>query len=399
MNKPLVFFLAVMCVLPGVLSLGVSPAKIDVDFAPNLKWDFTINVINNEGKPLDVMLYSQGPLADSVSFREKSIHMGADEYSKPVAVTLNLPDKIEEPGLHEILIVVKEGQKAVGDEPISIGSSLNVVSMLRVNVPYQGKYAKAALFISEADPGQEVTFAVEVQNLGKEDISAAGAKISIAGPDGKVVARVDTDEKPVVSMTKRELIAKWMPSEVGRYSAEAVVDYDGKETSASKEFNVGSFFLKLLSITVKNFKLGGIAKFDILTENMGNDVIAQAYSKMSLDEAGKSIMEVESNRIDVKPDESKVMNGYWDTEGVSRGVYYGLVRLLYSDKSSENKIKMTVEDDDITTEIITGMTVAPQSSGVTRSGMVSVVVIFSLAAASAGFFFIRKRIKGRQGKS
>jgi len=395
MMKKLILVFAFLCTLPAFSALGVSPAKIDVDFTPNLKWDFTINVINNEAKYLDVILYAEGPLSTSVKFKQTSLHMDPDEYSKPVILTLELPGKVDEPGLHEILITVKESQKTVEGEPISIGSSLSVVSMLRVNVPYPGKYAKADLFISEADPGREATFAVEVHNLGGEDIAEARATISISDPDGKVIAKVETDEKPVVSMTKRELIAKWVPASSGRYKATAVVDYDGEETSVTKEFNAGSFLLRLVSITVKNFKLGGIAKFDILTENLGNEIVMQAYSRISLDEADRRIMDVESNRIDLKSEETKVMNAYWDTEGVSRGVYYGLVKLLYSDQSSENKIKMTVEDDEIRTEIITGMAVAPQAPGVKPSGVVSVVVISSLAAGSLLFFYIRRRIKNR----
>ena len=398
MIRGLSCLLAILLVLPAALGLGVSPAKVDVDFAPNLKWDFTVNVINNEGKPLDVIIYAQGPLSTAVSFKQTTIHMNPDEYSKPVTITLNLPEKVDDPGLHEIMITVKEAHETVEGEPISIGSSLSVVSMLRVNVPYPGKYAKAELFISETDPGREATFVVEVNNLGREDISAARAIITVTNPDGKVIAKLETDEKPVVSMTKRELIAKWVPTDVGRYRAAAVVDYDGKQVSVAKEFNVGSFFLRLISVTVKNFKLGGIAKFDVLTENGGNDLISQAYAKLLLDEAGKRIMDVESSRVDVKPGETKSLNAYWDTEGVSRGVYYGLIRLFYSDKSSENKIKMTVEDDDIRTEIITGMAVAPQSSAIKPSGVISVVVISSLVAASFVFFYIRRRIKNRQGK-
>jgi hypothetical protein len=56
-------------------------------------------------------------------------------------------------------------------------------------------------------------------------------------------------------MTKRELIAKWVPQSVGSYIVVAVVNYDGKQTSVTKQFNVGNFFLRLMSITVKNFKI------------------------------------------------------------------------------------------------------------------------------------------------
>lgn len=395
--KALAIFFALVLCFPLALALGVSPAKVEVDFVTNLQQDFTVSVINNNAQSLDVAIYADGPHSSYVRFPVSTLHLNPNEYSKSFTFSLSLPKSMEVPGFNDIPIVIKEVERVGEGETISVGSSINVISLLRVKVPYPGRYATASLIIPDGEPGSEVVIAVEVNNLGKEDIKSAKASVNVIGSDGVRVAALETDEKSVSSISKRELVTKWVPSQIGTYKAVAVVNYDGSQASASKEFNVGNFFLRLLSVTVKNFKLGGIAKFDILLQNVGSEIIKQTYVKMALDSENKRMMDVESNRIDINSQEMKVANAYWDTEGISKGIYYGLINLIYHDKSSEKKIKMTVKENSLETEVVTGMVVAetqkPEIGFSTPFIVISLLVISSIA-----FFYFKKRFGKKKFK-
>lgn len=395
--KKLMILIIGVCMMSNVLALGISPAKIETEFELNKEQEFTVNVINNEAKTIDVAMYAQGELGEYVKFKPSKIKMEPSDYSKPVQFSLKLPKEIETPGVNEILVTAKEIVPNKEDQPIVIGSSVSVISVLKVNVPYQGKYATANIYVSEAEPGSEATIAIEVKNLGKEKITRAKATVNIINPEGESAATLNTDEKSIEPGTKRELITKWTPTEAGTYKAVSLINYDEKQTTATKEFQVGNFFLRLLSVTVKNFKLGGIAKFDILTQNIGNEMIMQAFSKIMLDKNNQKIMDAESNRVDMNKGETRVMNIYWDTEGVAKGIYYGIVRLVYLDKSSEKKIKMTINENEIETEILpTGFAIAPEEEtkqGVKNKSIIFVMILFLIIFLLFIFFLIKRRKK------
>ena len=117
-------------------------------------------------------------------------------------------------------------------------------------------------------------FIIPVLSLGEENINKASATIDILGPTNEKLATVKTDEKAVESKNRRDLTAKWKADvNPGVYHAVAVVNYDGKLVRVEKNFGVGNLLIDVVDVKVKNFKLGGIAKFEISLENKWNQKI------------------------------------------------------------------------------------------------------------------------------
>ena len=53
--------------------------------------------------------------------------------------------------------------------------------------------------------------------------------------------------------------------------------YDNEITKVEKEFEIGEDFLEILEINIKDFQLGGIAKFDSLVENKWTSDLEDVY--------------------------------------------------------------------------------------------------------------------------
>lgn len=379
-------------IAPSVLSLGVTPGKITIDFEPNMETTITLTVLNNDQKDFTTLALVDGDLKDYVTLENTRLDFKKEEGSKTLSYKVKLPGALNRPGTHQTMIKIRETKETAENDPISVGASLEVASLLLINVPYQGKYARADFFISEGEAGEETVFAIPVENIGEENIDSINAQISIYSSSGEKLTTVNTDEKSVNTRNKRELVARWVAEKPGKYKATATLNYDGKTLTLEKEFVVGGFLLKLNDITVNNFKLGSIAKFQILVENIGSDVINSAYSEMKLqNEKGQTIMNVESNRKDLTPDEEKELEAYWETENIEKGTYDGSITLKYDDKQKTRSIRTTVKDDSIDTEImsITGMAVAPTTKP--KNNAIIAVLIITLIIINIGWFVYFKR--------
>jgi hypothetical protein len=294
--------------------------------------------------------------------------------------------------VHEAEIVIRETGVSFAEKEVSVNYLVSVVSQFYVMVPYPGKYIKAELNILEGKPGEEVSFFVPVYNLGEDDISKAKAIISIFDKDKKI-AEFETNEKPVKSKQRVELVGRWLANVTpGLYHVAALVNYDGASVKLEKKLFVGEFLIKLLDISVKNFKLGDIAKFNILVENIGNIPLEDVYSRMLInDEVGKEIAKIESMPSPVEALAKEELISYWDTERVSKGDYSGKIILGYSDKSAERPIRMFVDENSIRTEIV-GITAYAITRAETKAKISTLWwMIIALAVANVAWFIYFKR--------
>ena len=141
----------------NVNAIGLNPSRLIIDFEPNLEKTVTYNVINNEGKELEVSVYVSGELKDYVTLKETKITVAPGEV-KPFTVNLKLPSKLDKPGTYDTRVGV------VGTVPLTAGGGAQVAarvgveSQLWVRVPYPGKYASIALDAPNVKVGENVEF-------------------------------------------------------------------------------------------------------------------------------------------------------------------------------------------------------------------------------------------------
>jgi hypothetical protein len=392
----LAILLALAIIPQNVQGIGVTPGRKTIDFSPNFEGTFKFTIVNNEHKQFNALIYTEGDLRDYVEVSKDLVVFTEKDESKQVEYTVKLPEKIEEPGDHWAKIVILEMPPEVKtlEGQSQVLGAVAVIHQVRVKVPYPGKFAKVEMSIEEAQPGEPVTFFVKVYNLGKEDIYKANAIIDILGPTNEKIATLETEEKGIESGMRDDFIASWMTENPGIYHAVATVNYDGKITTAEKNFAIGNLFIEVEGVTVKNFVLGGIAKFEIDVESKWNQRISNVYAEMKItDSKGDTIASFKSASIDIEPLQRATLYAYWDTEGVEKGAYDATLRLHYADKTTERKLKTYVEIDSITTEII-GVT-AKAITGERPTGRPDILtpLVIILIMINAGWFVYFKRKK------
>lgn len=399
MKKQLLLLTMVFLLLtPVTFSIGVIPGRTTINFQPNLEREIEFTILNNENKDFKAAIYVRGDLSEYITLEKTEIEFEKNEKSKKASYTIRLPESFKEPGLHKADIIIREIKSTNQEEPIAIGTMVGVISQIYVYVPYPGKYLIAKLDIVKGKVEKYAQFYIPLINFGKENINNAKAEITIKEPSGKIVDKIYTNEKPVPAQGRAELSAKLDITNYGAgiYMAIATVTYDGKTTTAENVFFIKDFFLIPLDISVRDFKLGEIAEFNILVENIGNIDIKDAFSIMLLDDLdGNSVANIKSESIDIKAKEKKEMHAYWETKNIKEGEYLGKLILGYESKTDEKQIKTTVTKNSIKTEIlgITGHAIkeekpAPEGNQV---WILLVILLVIVNIAWFIFYFIKKK--------
>src|SRR3989344_1401442 len=139
-NFLLIFvILSILALTLNVSSLGLTPAKKEINFKPNLETYFNFKPLADENQ--EVHVYAEGDLAEYVSF-SKNILNG----SEPFNVTIKFPESVEIPGRHKLYIVAEE--KIDEELAATIGTRIIVKAVIYVDVPYPGKYLEILSFNS-----------------------------------------------------------------------------------------------------------------------------------------------------------------------------------------------------------------------------------------------------------
>jgi len=362
----------------NVIAIGISPGRVTLDFESGMHKEIQLKIINNEHKDMRVMLGVMGELADHITLNKKSLEFTSEESEKTFTYTVDLPEKLLA-GEHEAKIAAAELPPEGVEEGIYIGATIVVTSQLIVKVPYPYKYAKIRLSVGKADVNKTTSFYVEVENLGEQDLVNMQASIEILSATNQKIAVLKTNTKTIAAKTRGELIARWKADvNPGNYRAIATLVYDeGKIASSEMIFSVGSLKVEVIDISVRNFRLGEIAKFDIVVENKWSEEVKNVYARLQIqDENNNLIANVKTPSIDLQPLSRGVLNAYWDTAGVQEGSYSGKLFLNYANQVIEKELKTKITLNSIEIEIV-GVGITAKATAVERGrqDLIAILII------------------------
>lgn len=380
-------------------AIGLTPGRTTVDFEPGLENTVAFTIINNEHKDFNAFVYAEDELKNVITAEKNIVEFRAADDSKPFVFSYKLPEKMDKPGEHWAKIVVMEmppGSQSPEAGGQVVLATTAVVHQLKVMVPYPGKYADVELISSDAEPNGTVNFFAKIYNLGTEKIYGASATIDILGPTNEKIDTIEGETIAVESKKTGEIAIPWQANvNPGMYHAVLTVDYDGKIASAEKNFGVGALRIEVLDVKVRNFALGGIAKFEINVENKWNQKVTNVYADMIMsNQKGDQVASFKSASADIEPLQRSTLYAYWDTAGVDKGAYDAKLILHFADKSSEKLMKTYVNLESIDTEIV-GITAhavtAKGGPGPGADYLVPIVIILIMINAGWFFYFRRKK--------
>ena len=389
-----IFLLSVF--VNDVSALGITPGRTTINFAPNLEQDVGFSLLNNEHKKMSVVFFVQGELNGSITLFNNNIAFLPSEDSKSFHYKVKLPEKLE-PGLHTAEIMALEIPEASADGTY-VGATVAVVSQLYVYVPYPGKYADIELNVLDAEQNSTATFIVPVINRGKVGIGEARALIDIYTSLNEKVAALETDFAPIEPGARTELSAKWLVNvNSGDYLAKVTVFYDGESRSIEKQFGVGVNVLTIESILVNDFRLGEIAKLQVLIENRWNQELKSVFANLIVyDEDSRVMADVKSAAEDIPSLSRRELIAYWDTVGVQEGEYDGKLMVKYGKKSSDKNLLLKISANSLD---ITGVGYAirgDRGRGINMVTILLVLVVILLVVNLAWFVFFRRFIRKKK---
>lgn len=321
----LFFILIIFAVNFASAAVGVSPAFYNIDFTPNLKEDFQFNFLFDVGSRAET--YIEGDLAKYVKINKDSF-IGSGN----LIASLSLPSEIEIPGLHIIYIGAKQ---ISGEEGIGIVG--NVRGVIRVMVPYPGKYAEATFSTTNANVGENVNFEVEVFNRGKEDLAVAGA-IEIYNSN-KSFEKINLESK-IIETAKSFKFSKKLDTTnygAGNYNASAIIEYGGeKPAKADASFRLGELHVGIAGYS-DNFDKNKINKFDIEAESFWNNAIDGLYADVTVN--GTKI-EAVTPSVAINPWEKKTLSTFLDTSEIQENTFQANITLHYSGKTTSKIVDL-----------------------------------------------------------
>lgn len=355
--------LLVLALLPVVTALGVVPSSQEVVYEPGKTVTYPLKIVNSDGAARQVLLYVEGELSGVVSLDRATIDFSQGDTEELVTVTVKQPSAMAVQGKREGSVVVREIPRGGGQ----ITASLTVSSKLYLVVPYTGTYAEMRLFVGEFERGKTGNFVAELSNLGTEDIAAASVYVKVydARTDAQVASLVSGEER-VERKSKKLFTISWTPDVPnGAYRVVATASYDGRTVEDQKALLLGRQSIAIESITVKDFRLGGIARFDILLRNEWSDEIKDVHAEVAVRKGESRFASSATQTVTLEPLGSQEVSAYWDTDKVVPGNYELEVSLFYGDQVAKKTFPITVTQDRIDTGF-TGQAVSSARTGEDR---------------------------------
>jgi len=309
-------------------SFGVSPGKYDIDFSPGLKQEFVFNFKFDEDAEVDV--YASGELKDYVKLNTDKLVGGG-----LVIASINLPKKIETPGINNIYVEAKQLPSKSG----GFALAGHVIARIEVKVPYPGKYAEIKLIAPNANAGEPINFTVLIDNLGTDTILAQTA-LKILDYRNKTQDDIDAGVDAIQSKgSVAKIVAintrKYKP---GTYKAIATVAFGGvKPVEDEKQFRLGELFVNITNHT-KEFIRDKINKIDIEVESLWNDPIYNLYANVFIINHNISFV---TPSINIEPWSKNTLTGYFDTSEIKENKFKANITLLYNEKSSSKIVNLS----------------------------------------------------------
>lgn len=261
---------------------------------------------------------------------------------KSVKYYFNLPESIKKSdvsqGNNDIQFKVKELTASMEN---TIGTSIGLISLLRLKVPYKSKYVSSSFYIHGRDEGANTIFVIPVENLGTDNISDANVVLDIL-EKGNVIEKLKSKSISIESGERKEIRIVW-PTEisVGDYVVEGILEYDSIIYEFEKEFIVEGKKLSINNLVVGEI-LGDAVRFEVTVKNVWNEELGNVYAEIGVYDLNDSLI---GSFITAKESISQrgegVFAGHIDVGNLTEGEYSTKLIVHYGNNEVEQNAETT----------------------------------------------------------
>lgn len=324
-------FVFLIILFSGVVSsLGISPAIREYNFVPGEVIEITYSVSAESENPIDV--YASGALSEYATLSTEVLEKGSGSFT----VTIKLPAELDKPGLHSMAVGAKERPP----EDAFLGTVVGINAVVRINVPYPGRYTEVSLKIPDGNVDEEIPVETKVINRGREPLFV-DVGVDFYEESGDFVEKMEFTSVDLAIGEERFFrkflnTAKYKP---GNYYAEAIVDF-GETVKVNDTFRIGSLFINVINFT-EEIKRGGLQPFVIGVQSFWNGNLDGVFADVNLSKNGNSIVEFRTPPIDLNAWETDNLVSYVNTDGFE-GTYDSEITLIYSGQEEEFYGKLNI---------------------------------------------------------
>jgi hypothetical protein len=327
----LVVLLFGIIMLSGLASsLGIRPAKVEMNFVPNNVQEIKYTV--ETGSPDDIILVSaQGELAEYVSFDKDRLKGGGN-----FVATLKMPASISKPGYKKLYISASEDTGSGG----MIGSKLEIRGLIKIFVPFKGKYVDVVLEVPNANINEKINGNVKFTSQGTEDTNVVSS-LRILDYSDKEIYKNSFDVFNLVSFGEKTIpffidSNGWKP---GAYSAIVDVMYGEESKKVNTSFMIGSFFVNITNFTEK-LPNKGIQRFYVFIESKWNGDLDNVYADVNISNSKESFV-FRTPSVKLPAWKSARLEGYLDTAEMM-GNYDSSITLSYGSGTTKASGKLKI---------------------------------------------------------
>jgi len=337
MTKRLLFFLVALLVIYSVNagSIGITPIGSKLFFEPNLEKTFSFRAMTPDSEQ-NINMFVKGDLVQYTTLSKNSSVGGTD-----FEVTIKLPEKIEVPGNHRLLVGAIEASR----EGEGIGGLASIQVPIDIFVPYPGQYAEASFKLENVNKGNDSPYELSINNLGTKDIFAT-ADIDIYGEKtkkNKVISKsinVGVIKSKEVFKEAGFLNVSFL--EPGIYPVVTTVNY-GTKINLENELKIGYLFINMTDYSYV-FETNKINKFNIEVENLWNSKISDVYSEVIITDKGVVSDTFTTPSYSIEPWQKINLTGFFDASNLSEGKYIANIRIFYEDQMNSKLVSVYLKN-------------------------------------------------------
>jgi hypothetical protein len=319
-------FILIVVHINLISSLGIVPAKVTANFKPGFETTINYSISGASKVTKNVDLYVEGELAEYINLSETILDPREKNH---FTATVKLPDELE-PGPNTAYVAVREeiDEELLGG---AVGTAVVIRGVIKVLVPYPGKYLEISLKGHDANIGESIKFELGIISRGDENV-IMDPRIEIYSENGELVDMLYFKQREIKSQERIDLQKDLDTTGYlsGNYYAIAKVEYDNGRliTEAESDFKIGKLHVNVLNYS-QRIPIGGLQKFWMIIESGWNNRIDGAYAEIIIMNGSRKVTEFRTSPVNIDPWESKTLVGYIDSELFSEGVYGGESTVVY----------------------------------------------------------------------
>lgn len=333
----LIFFVLIFS--QNSLALGISPAIVEIDFAPNAEHEFNFYVGGDDPERI-IDLDVGGDFAEYTVLNTKEIK-GSGTFS----VKLKFPKEAKKPGINRLSVGASERPP----EESFLGTKAEIRATIIVRVPYPGRYAEVELTTPDGNVKTPIDISLKIYNRGKESLFIK-SEVFFFDEQGKSAHYIGFPSitlEPNKDKTFRNSLNTTV-FRPGNYLARAAVDY-GEKVNVESRFRIGYFYVNITNFTSELPKRG-IQKFFVNVESRWNGKIEPIYADINIYNETKNLS-FRTPSIGLEAWGSATLEGFLDTEPLN-GDYNVNIALNYLEEQSFASGKLRIYETEISLKFI-----------------------------------------------